>query len=371
MHANNKSKMALKGKLLSKKEIDFLYTYLNSSSPTSYEMPGQQIWLEYLKPLVDTYEVDNYGSAYGVINADADYKIVIEAHVDEISWYVKYIDDDGYIYVLKNGGSDVLIAPSQRANFHTKNGFVKGVFGWPAVHLRTSKSPSPNLNNIFIDVGASSKKEVIEMGINVGTVVTFDADLMPLNDGKLYAGRALDNRIGGFIIAQVARLLKENNKKLPFGLYIVNAVMEEVGLRGAQMMAHNIKPDVAIITDVGHDTCTPMVEKKNEGEFKCGKGPIVTYGPAVQNNLLQLIIDTADKNNIPYQLEAVSRSTGTDTDAFAFSNAGVVSALISMPLRYMHTTVETINIEDVENLIRLYYHTLLNIEANHNFKYFS
>lgn len=363
--------MALKEKLLSKKEIDFLYTYLNSSSPTSYEMPGQKIWLEYLKPFIETYEVDNYGTAYGVINADADYKVVIEAHVDEISWYVKYIDDDGYIYVLRNGGSDALIAPSQRVNLHTKKGFVKGVFGWPAIHLRTSKSPNPNPNNIFVDVGASSKKEVLAMGINIGTIVTFEAGLMPLNEGKLYAGRAVDNRIGGFIIAQVARLLKENKKKLPFGLYIVNAVMEEVGLRGAEMIARTIKPDVAIVTDVGHDTCTPLVEKKHEGEFKCGKGPILTYGPAVQNNLLQLIIDTADKNKIPYQLEAVSRRTGTDTDAFAFSNTGVVSALISMPLRYMHTTVETISITDVENTIRLYYHTLLKIEANHNFKYFS
>jgi len=363
--------MTSKEKLLSKKEIDFLYTYLNSSSPTSYEMPGQKIWLEYLKPFIDTYEVDNYGTTYGIVNADADYKVVIEAHADEISWYVKYIDDDGYIYVLKNGGSDAVIALSQRANFHTKKGFVKGVFGWPAVHLRNSKSPNPNPNNIFVDVGANNKKEVLEMGINVGTIVTFDADLIPLNKGKLYAGRAVDNRIGGFIIAQVARLLKENKKKLPFGLYIVNAVMEEVGLRGAEMISRTIEPDVAIITDVGHDTCTPLIEKKREGEFKCGKGPMLTYGPAVQNNLLQLIIDTADKNKIPYQLEAVSRRTGTDTDAFAFSNKGVVSALISLPMRYMHTTVETISIEDVENTILLYYHTLLNIEANHNFKYFS
>jgi len=363
--------MALKEKLLSKTEIDFLYTYLNSSTPTSYEMPGQQIWLDYLKPFVDTYEVDNYGTAYGIVNPKADYKVVIEAHADEISWYVKYIDDDGYIYVLRNGGSDAVIAPSQRVNFHTKKGFVKGVFGWPAIHLRNSKSPSPTTNNIFVDVGANTKKEVLAMGINIGTIITFDADLIPLNGGTFYAGRALDNRIGGFAIAQVARLLKENNKKLPFGLYIVNAVMEEVGLRGAEMIARTIEPDVAIITDVGHDTCTPLVEKKHEGEYKCGKGPILTYGPAVQNNLLQLIIDTADKNKIPYQLEAVSRRTGTDTDAFAFSNKGVVSALISTPLKYMHTTVETINIKDIENLIRLYYHTLLNIKANHNFKYFS
>jgi len=361
--------MALKKQILTKKELTFLEKYLNSSSPTGHESPGQKMWLDYLKPYIDSYEVDNYGTAYGIINPKAKYKVVIEAHADEISWYIKYIDDDGFLYVEKNGGSDPQIAPSHRVNLHTEKGFVKGVFGWPAVHLRKSKTTQPTLNSIFIDVGASNKQAVLDMGINVGTVATFDADLMPLNNGQFYAGRAIDNRVGGFMIAQVARLLKEHKDKLPYGLYIVNAVQEEVGLRGAQMVAHRIKPDVAIITDVGHDTCTPMLKKQDFGEFRCGKGPILTHGPAVHNNLLKLIKNAAEKNKIPYQLEVVSRNTGTDTDAWAYSNTGVVSALISAPLRYMHTTVETISKADIENVIRLFYYALKAIKNGQDFRY--
>ncbi len=228
---------------------------------------------------------------------------------------------------------------------------------------------SPTIENIFIDIGAKNKDEVLEKGIHVGTVITFEDEFMTLND-RYYVGRALDNRIGGFCIAEVARMLKEKNVKLPFSLYIVNSVQEEIGLRGAEMIAHRIKPDVAIVTDVTHDTNTPLMTKSKLGDIKSGSGPTVTYGPAVHNRLLDLIIESANENNIPFQREAASRSTGTDTDAFAYSNAGVPSALISLPLRYMHTTVELANKEDVENVIKLIFNTLQKIEKGHNFKYF-
>ena len=207
------------------------------------------------------------------------------------------------------------------------------------------------------------------MGIHVGCVLTFEDEMMHLND-KYYVGRALDNKMGGFCIAEVARLLKENKIELPYSLYIVNAVQEEIGLRGAQMIADTIKPDVAIVTDVTHDTSTPMIKPKIEGERKTGLGPSICYAPAVQGKLRDLIIETAEKNNIPFQRSASSRSTGTDTDAFAYSNGGVPSALISLPLRYMHTTVEMAHKNDVNNLINLIYQTLLNIEDGMSFKYF-
>ncbi len=191
---------------------------------------------------------------------------------------------------------------------------------------------------------------------------------MILNKNK-YVGRALDNRMGGFMIAEVARMLKNAKKKLPFTLYVVNSVQEEIGLRGAEMMAHRIKPDLALITDVCHDTGTPMVDKIENGDQKSGAGPVLTYGPAVQNNFLKQIIKAAEKNKIPFQRAAVSRSTGTDTDAFAYSNEGVTSALISLPLRYMHTTVEMVQKEDVENCIRLIYETLLTVKAGQDFRY--
>lgn len=354
---------------MDKKSIDFLHAYLNNASPTGFETSGQQIWLDYLKPYVDEYYTDTYGTAVGVVNPKASYKVVIEAHADEISWFVNYISDDGYIYVTRNGGSDFQIAPSKKVNIHTEKGVVKGVFGWPAIHVRDKEDePKPTIKNVFIDCGCNSKDEVLALGIHVGTVITFEDELFKLND-RYWVGRALDNRIGGFMIAEVAKRLKKENKTLPFGLYVVNAVQEEIGLRGAQMIAQRIKPDVAIITDVCHDTSSPLYDKIKSGDQRGGKGPVLTYGPAVQNNLLKMIIDTAEKSNMPFQRAAASRTTGTDTDAFAYSNEGVASALISLPLKYMHTTVEAAHEDDIKNVIDLMYAFLLQLESDHDFRY--
>ena len=358
-----------KNKILTKESIVFLEKYLNNPSPTGFESKGQKIWLDYIKPYVDEYFVDTYGTVVGVINPKAKYKVVIEAHADEISWFVHYITKEGYIYLRRNGGSDHQIAPSKRVNIHTSKGMVKAVFGWPAIHTRTSSNEkTPKIDNIFLDCGASNKEEVESMGIHVGCVVTYEDEFMILNK-NFYVGRALDNRVGGFMIAEVARLLRKNKVKLPFALYVTNSVQEEVGLRGAQMIVDTISPDVAIVTDVCHDTGTPMINKIKQGDTKCGDGPVLTYGPAVQNNLLDLIINTANDKKIPFQRAAASRSTGTDTDAFAYSKGGVASCLISLPLRYMHTTVESVHKSDVENVIRLIYASLQNIKNNHDFKY--
>lgn len=354
---------------MNKNSKKFLVDYLNNAAPTGFEASGQKIWLDYVTPYIDEYISDTYGSVAGVINPGMDYKVVIEAHADEISWFVNYITDEGYIYVIRNGGSDHMIAPSKRVNIQTEKGVVKGVFGWPAIHVRTPKNEKPpSLQNIFIDVGCSSKKEVEELGVKVGCVATFEDELFDLNK-KFLCGRALDNRIGGFMIAEVARLLKEEGKKLPFTLYVVNAVQEEIGLRGAEMIAARIKPDVAIVTDVCHDTHSPMYDKKVSGDQQAGKGPVVTFGPAVQNNLLKMVMETAEKNKIPYQRSATSRSTGTDTDAFAYSNEGVASALISLPLKYMHTTVETAHYDDVESVIQLIFEFLKQLDSGHDFRY--
>lgn len=356
--------------VLNDKSIQFLEEYLNNAAPTGYESSGQKIWMDYLRPYVDTFITDTYGTAVGVINPEATFKVVIEGHSDEISWYVNYISDDGLIYVIRNGGSDHQIAPSKWVNIHTKKGIVKGVFGWPAIHTRKSgKEETPKLDNIFIDIGAKDKKGVEELGVHVGCVITYPDQFHILNENK-FVCRAIDNRAGGFMIAEVARLLKENKKELPFGLYITNSVQEEVGLRGAEMITQTIQPDLAIVTDVCHDTTTPMINKKEQGHTKIGDGPVVSYAPAVHNKLRERILDTAEAKGIPFQRLASSRFTGTDTDAFAYSNGGVASALISLPLRYMHTTVEMVQKEDVENVIRLIYETLLTIKPEDSFSYF-
>jgi putative aminopeptidase FrvX len=356
--------------IFNENSISFLRNYINNPSPTGFESEGQKMWLNYIKPYIDSYFTDTYGTVVGVVNPEAKYKVVIEAHADEISWFVHYITKDGFVYLRRNGGSDHQIAPSKRVNIHTDKGIVKAIFGWPAIHVRdAAKEETPSLKNIFLDLGCKSDKEVEELGVHVGCVITYEDEFMELNN-RYFVGRALDNRIGGFMIAEVARLLKESKTKLPFGLYIVNSVQEEVGLNGAQMIAHKIKPNAAIITDVCHDTQTPMMNKIASGDLHCGKGPVLSYGPAVQNNLLKLIIESAKEEKIEFQRQAASRSTGTDTDAFAYSNEGVASALISLPLRYMHTTVESVHKVDVENVIKLIMASLKNIKNNHDFRYF-
>ena len=352
-----------------KESREFFEKYINNASPTGYETTGQKLWLEYITPYIDSYISDVYGTLAGVINPEAGYKVVIEAHADEISWYVNYISENGFIYVIRNGFSDYQTAPSKRVNIHTKKGIVKGIFGWPSIQIREKKGDQePNQKNLMIDCGCSSKKEVESLGIHVGSVVTYDDELMIMNN-KYFVGRALDNRAGGFIIAEVARLLKENKKRPPYALYIINSVQEETGLRGAEMISRRIKPDAAIITDVCHDTQSPAYSKTVVGDISCGKGPVLSYGPAVQNNLLEMIISTAVKKKIPYQVKAVSEHTNSDTESLAYSNEGVASALISLPLKYMHTTVETVHKDDIENLIKLIYEFIVQLKPNHDFRY--
>ena len=350
----------------------FLRRYLNNASPVGFESGGQRIWLDYLHPYIDEKFTDPYGSAVCIINPGQAFKVVIEAHADEISWFVNYVTDAGLIYLKRNGGVDHQIAPSKRVAIHGKKGMVKAVFGWPAIHTRISnpdqKEPQPKVDNLWLDCGARSKKEVEDLGVHVGAVVTYEEGFEELAY-DYYVCRAMDNRIGGFMIAEVARLLKQNNKKLPYSLYIVNAVQEEIGLRGAEMIARRIKPDVAIVTDVTHDTSTPMINKMVEGDCTCGKGPALAYGPAVHNKLLNFVQEVAEKSEVPVQLRTVSRSTGTDTDSFAYANDGCPSVLISIPVRYMHTTVEMVHKKDIEETIKLIYETLIALTPEINLSY--
>ncbi len=366
-----RSKAAAKT-VITDKSLQFLRNYINNASPVGFETWGQKLWLEYLKPYVDKHYVDPYGTAVGIINADHKFKVVIEAHADEISWFVNYVNADGLIYLKRNGGVDHQTAPASRVLIHGKKGIVKAVFGWPAIHTRIGtpdqKETQPRTDNLWLDCGARNRKEVEALGIHIGAVVTYQDGFDELANGN-YVGRAFDNRIGGFMIAEVARLLKENKKKLPFGLYIVNAVQEEIGLRGAEMISRRIKPDIAIVTDVTHDTTTPMINKNIEGDVQCGKGPSLSYAPAVHNKLLGLVEKVAAGRKIHVQWRALSRSTGTDTDSFAYSNEGCPSVLISIPLRYMHTTVEMLHRSDIDNTIRLMYETLLTLTPKTNLSY--
>lgn len=366
------AKAAKKRSIITNDALAFLENYINTPSPVGFESSGQKVWLKYVTPFVDTTFTDAYGTAVGVINANAAFKVVIEAHADEISWFVNYINEQGLIYLKRNGGVDHQVAPAKRVLIHGKKGTVKAVFGWPAIHTRhagtDAKEPQPKPDNLFLDCGARTKKEAEDLGINIGAVVTYEEGFDELAYNN-FIGRAFDNRVGGFMIAEVARLINQNKNKLPYALYVVNAVQEEIGLRGAEMIARRIKPDIAIVTDVTHDTSTPMINKLIEGDIVCGKGPSLAYAPAIHNKLLSFVEDVANKKKIPVQWRTLSRTTGTDTDSFAYANEGCPSVLISIPLRYMHTTVEMLHKDDIENTIQLIYETLLALTPKINLSY--
>ena len=355
--------------LITEKEIDWIRKYVTNASPTGGEQEGQRIWRDYIKPYADEIITTLYGNVAAVINPGKDFKVVIEAHADEIAWFVNSITSEGFIHVEETGGTDPGIAPSQIVRIHTeKNGIIEGIFGWPAIHTREVSDDAPKKKSIFIDCGCDSKEEVENLGIQVGDFITYKCGFNVLNK-KYFFGRALDNRMGGFVIARAARMLKENNIQLPYSLYVVNAVQEEVGAKGAEMIAATINPDCTIVIDVTHDTSTPMMNPSKEGKISAGKGPVITKAPPVHSIMRKMLIDVASRNNIPVQLAAVAKSTGTDTDSFAYANGGIPSALISFPLRYMHTTVETVHRDDVENTIKLLYHALQEIKPGMKLKY--
>jgi putative aminopeptidase FrvX len=347
------------------KKEKFLEKYLNTQSPTGWETAGQQVWLDYIKPYVDETFTDTYGTAVAVINPKAKYKVVIEAHADEIGWNVLHIDEQGYISLIRNGGSDEMVAPGQRVNIMGKKGNVRGVIGWIAIHERDKETPE--VKNLYVDVGAKSKKEVEKMGIHVGCTMTYDSQFEKIGD--YYVCRALDNKSGGYMIAEVARKLKKNKDKLPFGLYIVNSVQEEVGLFGAEMIARSIKPDVAIITDVTHDSHSPMYDTRRCGDVACGKGPTLYYGADVHRILLEKVLKVAKKKKIPVQIGTYNGNGGTDTEAFFKANGGIPACLVSSPLKYMHTSVEMVHKKDIENTIKLLYEVVKSLSPKDSYKY--
>lgn len=357
------------------KSNNFLYDYLNAFAPVAQETEGQDIWKNYVMPMVDEIHTDPYGTAYGVLySTGASYgstapKVVIEAHCDEIAWIISHIEKDGYIRVKRHGGSDNMIAPSMTVMVHTDKGEkLPGVFGWPAIHTRTaSVEKGYAYHELWVDVGADSDEAVNALGIEVGNLITFDQELHEVGD--YYVGRSLDNKIGGYIIAEALREIYESGTKLPFDLYVVNSVQEEVGLHGAKMIAKRLKADLALIHDVCHNTNHPKMNKAKDGDVKGGNGPALEYTPQNHRMINQKFIDVAKVNDIPYQRHV--GSMGNDTMAFFLENTP--TAILATPLKYMHSTVEMAHKKDVENCIKLFVETLKSIDVDfinkvHNIK---
>ena len=332
----------------------FFFDLLDTPSPTGFEAPGQRVWTDYVRDYADAVESDAYGTAWATLEgtADAPPRVMLDAHVDEIGFMVRHITDDGFIHINRIGGSDRAIARGLRVRILGDDGPVTGVVGNTAIHIRDTKNEKvPKVHELFVDIGATSEEEVHDRGIRVGHPMVFDVGPMDLTDSRITA-RAIDNRLGGFIIAQaVARL---SDDRPAWTVQAANSVQEEIGGHGAKMIAHRLAPDVAVAFDVTHATDSPGIDSKKHGSVKIGEGPTVTHGTSTHPQLVERVIEVAEAEGIPLQHRSSSRRTGTDTDSIFKTRSGVPSVLLSVPLRYMHSTVEVVDTEDIEHCVQLY-----------------
>jgi endoglucanase len=348
--------------------LKFLQTLVNTPSPTGHEVRGQRVWLDYVKPFADETFSDAYGNCVAVLNKGGSPRIMLAAHADEIAMAVNFINEDGFIYVRKLGGIDPAITKAQRVIIHSRNGPVKGVVGNVAPHLMKleGERKMPKMEDLFIDIGVESKGDAEKL-IRIGDPITLDREFEMLRD-DLAIARAFDNRIGTFAVAEAMRLLKEGAQKLEAEICCVSNIMEEVGLLGARQIAYSLKPDVAIVVDVTHATDYPTVSKAQHGDVHIGKGPTITHGGCNHPVVVERIETVAKKLKIHLQHEAMSATSGTDTDVIFWTRGGIPSALISLPNRYMHSPVELVSLKDLAQIPELMAGFALSVKKGEEFK---
>jgi putative aminopeptidase FrvX len=349
--------------------LNFLRTLVNTPSPTGHEVRGQRVWLDYVKPFADETYSDAYGNCVAVLNKGGSPRVMLAAHADEIAMAVNYISDDGFIYVRKMGGIDAAITKAQRVVIHTRDGAVKGVVGNVAPHLMRGdddKPKAPKIHDLFIDIGVSSRKDVEKL-VRVGDPITL-VDEFDLLRNDLAVARAFDNRIGTFAVAEALRLLKESKGKLAAEVCAVSNVQEEVGLLGARQIAYSLKPDIAVVVDVTHATDYPTVSKQQHGDIKVGQGPALTHGGCNHPDVVARLESVAKTKKIPLQHEAMSATSGTDTDVIFWTRGGIASALVSLPNRYMHSPVEVVSLTDLQHIPELLASFAQSLKAGEQFK---
>ncbi len=348
--------------------LKFLKRLVNTPSPVGHETRGQRVWLDYAKPLADETFSDAYGNCVAVLNKGGSPRLMLAGHADEIAMAVNYVDDNGYLYVRKMGGVDAAITKAQRVTIHTAKGPVKGVVGNVAPHLmKLEGDPKPpKIHELFIDIGVSKRAEAEKL-VRVGDPITL-VDEFDILRGDLAVARAFDNRVGTFAVIEALRLLKESGAKLAAEVCAVSNVQEEVGLLGARQIAYSLKPDVALVVDVTHATDYPTVNKTQHGDVKIGKGPTITHGGCNHPEVVARIEAVAKAKKIPLQHEAMSNTSGTDTDVVFWTRGGIASGLISLPNRYMHSPVEVVSLKDLELIPQLLAGFALSLKPGEQFK---
>ena len=348
--------------------LQFLKTLVNTPSPVGHEVRGQRVWLDYVAPFADETTWDAYGNCVATLNKGGSPRLMLAAHADEIAMAVNFIDEDGFLYVRKMGGVDPAITKAQRVTVHTRKGPVRGVVGNVAPHLmKLEGDPKPpKMHELFIDIGADGKKEAKKL-VQIGDPITL-VDEFELLRNDLAVARAFDNRIGTWSVAEALRLLKSGKGKFDAEVCAVSNVQEEVGLLGARQIAYSLQPDVALVVDVTHATDYPTVNKTQHGNIKLGKGPTITHGGCNHPEVLRRIEEIAEAKKIDLQHEAMSNSSGTDTDVIFWTRGGIPSGLISLPNRYMHSPVEVVNLKDLQQIPELLAGFALSLKKGEEFR---
>jgi putative aminopeptidase FrvX len=355
--------------MMRKESLKFLEKLLDAPSPSGYEQPAQRVFREYVASFCDELTTDVMGNVFARVAGQGENlpRVMVVGHTDEIGLQVKYIDDKGFLYFAAVGGVDAHLTPGKRVNVHTANGPLPGVIGKKPIHLMDTKDRETvvKLESQYIDIGASDKEEAQKL-VRVGDAVTFASSFTRLH-GDRVASRGFDDKAGCFVVAEVLRLVKASNRKLNLDLYGVSSVQEEIGLRGGTTSSYSVNPDVGICVEVDFATDQPDVEKKHNGEVGLGKGPILARGANINPRLFELLCETAESEKVAIQHTASPRATGTDANVMQISRGGVATALVKIPLRYMHTPIETVALSDLENAAKLIVATLERITSRDEF----
>jgi len=347
--------------------LEFLQALVNVPSPSGFEQRAATIFRDYTGQFADEVTTDVMGNVIACINPDAERRVMLAGHMDEIGFIIRYISDDGLLYFDRIGGHDAMVPIGQRVWVHTDHGPVAGVIGRKPVHLMEpdERKKAPDLSDLWIDVGAG-KKAVAAKKIRLGDCVTYQQEYAELM-GDIAIARGFDNKMGAFIVGEALRLVSTSRKKPKVGVYAVATVQEEVGLRGARTSAFGIGADAGLAVDVGHSSDYPTVDKKKVGDLQIGKGPAICRGANNNPTVVKMLIAAAETNKIPYQIEVAGGGTGTDANAMQISHSGMAVALVSVPIRYMHTPGELLNLKDVENCAKLFAQFCLSVDSKTDF----
>jgi endoglucanase len=341
----------------------FLTELLHARSPSGYEAEAQAVFDRHVKPAADTYANDALGNRIATLNPEGDPVLMLAGHIDEIGLIITYINAAGFIYFDTIGGHDLSIISGRRVIIQTANGPVKGVTGKRAIHLmdEEDRKKVPRKHEIWIDIGARSKKDALAR-VAIGDVATYDHEL-ELIHGSIGTARAFDDKVGAYVIGETLIRLAAEKKKLAAKVVSVATTQEEIGVRGATTSAYLVNPHIAVAVDVGHATDHPDCDNRKYGETTLGGGPILCRGANINPKVFDRLLKAAKKTRIPYQIEADPRPTGTDARAIQMGRGGVATGLVSIPLRYMHTPSEIVDLEDVENCVKLLVEFAKGLEA--------